>query len=344
MVQILQPQPSTRTLRQQAFQQGVDQIGQGIAGFADASEKQTQRQLALKSADEKNAIDFISFKEKEGLVLSPEEEQFKQSIISRAISKPPQTPGFFSNLFGADSVQEEPQNISADMPGQVPLVQKPGAQSAQPSGGATSYGDLSRYTPKRQAEIREQMKKSKLLDLQLQSEMQKANQTPLEKLPADQKTKVGFAKSALANLAKMEKLVNEGYEPRYITPKTGAFGVKAEKFVSSDPYLIAAELMNEDIGRLQSQGAVTDDEWDTFRGMDPTPGDNIEARKAKIQAKKEWLQMKLQSLGVGDQPQPYSMPSPTPTPYAGNPNLDPKAQAELQELKELEALANGGRK
>lgn len=62
MVQIIQAQPTAQTLRQQAFQQGLDQIGQGVLGFANAMDQRTQREQALnaKVADQmlQSGIEF----------------------------------------------------------------------------------------------------------------------------------------------------------------------------------------------------------------------------------------------------------------------------------------------
>lgn len=178
MVQILQPLPSTRTLRQQAFDESMGQIGQGLVGFAQAKDQKTQREQALQLSNEKSASDFISQKEKEGLLLSPEEEQFKNSIIQRALKKP-ETPqgGILSNIFGFGKGEEEkPEGQVAVQQAseQTPIakqVEAPARQQVEQS----PYGDLSRYTPKKQAEIRNAADKIELDRINLRKAQDEQN-------------------------------------------------------------------------------------------------------------------------------------------------------------------------
>lgn len=100
MVQILQPQPSTRTLRQQAFQQGIDQIGQGLAGFAGAYDQQTQRQQALQGEILKTTAALRD----SGYDVTPDQ-------VAAQLA-PKESGGFLSKLFGSS---EQPQQNQSDI-------------------------------------------------------------------------------------------------------------------------------------------------------------------------------------------------------------------------------------
>lgn len=152
MVMILQPQPDTQTLRQQAMQSGLNTVMQGLKNYGEAQALQqkmageadlTKRQLALKG---------IEMKVQQGLNLSPEENSFVGSLIS-----------------GAAPAVQTPQSVAPGSPlGQtaMPSISSVVNQPAQPR-YQDGNEDLSMYTPRKQAEIRRQMNQDKLVEAQL---------------------------------------------------------------------------------------------------------------------------------------------------------------------------------
>lgn len=85
MVQIIQSGPSAQTLRQQAFQQGLDQIGQSLNAWANLSEQRTQREQALNEKKNQNALELIKARIAAGEELTPQEEAFVNSNMPQQL-------------------------------------------------------------------------------------------------------------------------------------------------------------------------------------------------------------------------------------------------------------------
>lgn len=95
MVQILQPLPSTRTLRQQAFDESMGQIGQGIAGFAQAQDQRTQREQALQG----DILKTTAALRESGYDVTP--DQVAEQM------KPKTSKGILSSLFGSNEEESD---------------------------------------------------------------------------------------------------------------------------------------------------------------------------------------------------------------------------------------------
>lgn len=105
-MQILPRTPSARTLRQNAFNQGVDQIGQGIAGFANIYEKNqaTERQQAF------DVLKTTAALRENGFDVTPDQVA--------AQLKPAQSKSGFMGLFRGGSDEEEIEGAPTQAPAQ----------------------------------------------------------------------------------------------------------------------------------------------------------------------------------------------------------------------------------
>ncbi len=125
----------------------------------------------------------------------------------------------------------------------------------------------------------------------------KTDATPAGKYasaPAEVKGKVGNITNALSSLSKVEDAYSRGVEPQYLDSSTPLVG----KLISDNDFTSAQRLMNEEVGRLQSGGAITKEELTNFKALDPTPGDTPDIKKSKLVQKREWLENKLAAFGV----------------------------------------------
>lgn len=190
---ILQPQPNARTLRQQAFDEGVSQIGQGLAGFANQADQKTQREQALQGEIVKSLVSG-------GKEVSPENIALLRNAMQ--VQQPAQG-GWLSSIFGGSQnkapnafdgtnavIEQQPVAISngsaAQQPTQVPAQNISNQQftSTAPSGisavlsSSPSVESPGKYalknTPEKDAELLQKRKQGQLLDLQITAESQKA--------------------------------------------------------------------------------------------------------------------------------------------------------------------------
>lgn len=149
------------------------------------------------------------------------------------------------------------------------------------------------------AQSREAQKMAYAAGLSRKEQVQQAGATGgLPKLGAEEKKAVGGIASGLRSLKLMEEALNKGYGPRYVDSDTPLVG----SFVSDDPFTKEQRLLTDVVGRLQSGGAINNDEGARFKAMGPRPGDSDQIKRQKLKDQKVFLENKLLALGVsGDQ-------------------------------------------
>jgi hypothetical protein len=115
----------------------------------------------------------------------------------------------------------------------------------------------------------------------------------LQKLPTTAKGDLGSIASGIQALGGMQEAINAGIEPEFIDANTPLIG----RFISDTPFTRNQRVLSEVIGRLQSGGAITDDEIDTFRALGPRPGSTATEQLAALEQQKAFLANKLAGLG-----------------------------------------------
>lgn len=127
--------------------------------------------------------------------------------------------------------------------------------------------------------------------------LQQAGTTGAAGKPLPQAAKESLAKvtSAMSNLDKMMARLSAGEGPRYIDPNTPFIGGA----IGATPYEVEQKVLVENIGRLQSGGAISQQELVSFNQMMPAAIDPPEVRRYKLQVAKEFLQDKLTAFGQG---------------------------------------------
>lgn len=121
--------------------------------------------------------------------------------------------------------------------------------------------------------------------------------SPLSKLTAEERNKVGSIATGIQALDQMESAVRQGFKPEFIDVDTPILG----RFKSDNPFTKAKRMISEVIGRLQSGGAIGVEEEKRFNDMGPRPGDTPEIAAAKIQDQKRFLENKLTAFGLNRQ-------------------------------------------
>ena len=87
----------------------------------------------------------------------------------------------------------------------------------------------------------------------------------------------------------MKKALVGGSGPSYIDANTPFIGAA----MSDTPYTSAERNLNEVVGRLQSGGAINDEENKRFKAMGPRPSDSPEIQMQKIASQQSFLENKL---------------------------------------------------
>lgn len=129
-----------------------------------------------------------------------------------------------------------------------------------------------------------------------------------DKMPAETKNKVGTVMAALKGLRSYEEAINEGQRPSTYTADTDIkfpfglghipvgrlplVGVSDTKLNSSERYVRDA------IQRLQSGGALNEEEIKFYKNMQPAPNDTDEMIGYKINQIRDFLTTKLQGFGI----------------------------------------------
>lgn len=120
--------------------------------------------------------------------------------------------------------------------------------------------------------------------------VKKSGSPKFEKLTQTAREDAGRLGNSLYNVNIMEQIILKGGGPRYATADVPLVG----KFMSETSYETAANFAAEEIGRLQSQGAITKDEIITFKDkLMPRAGDVKEVQLQKIQRMKDFIGNKL---------------------------------------------------
>lgn len=116
----------------------------------------------------------------------------------------------------------------------------------------------------------------------------------LSKLNATSQGAVGSIASGLKAISQMnDAMINKNLGPKHISADTPLIG----RMVSDDQYTSGERLLSEVVGRLQSGGAINDEEGKRFVAMGPRPADTKEQRIQKIAAQRSFLANKLKAFG-----------------------------------------------
>ena len=118
----------------------------------------------------------------------------------------------------------------------------------------------------------------------------------LEKLGGESRSKVGSIVSGLQALQKMGEASKSGYGPEYFDPSTPLIG----GMFSDTPYSENERVLSEVVGRLQSGGAIGQEELKTFKAMGPRPADDPSTRQSKLENQRKFLANKLTAFGLSE--------------------------------------------
>lgn len=144
--------------------------------------------------------------------------------------------------------------------------------------------------PKENLTYREKLQ----LKADMESQKKSTPEAKLEGLGAEGRSKVGSIASGFQALDQMEKASNDGHGPQHIDSNSMLIG----GLISDNPYSEAERTTAEVIGRLQSGGAMSENEVKTFKSLGPRPGDDLGTRKRKLSQQKDFLQNKLVAFGL----------------------------------------------
>jgi hypothetical protein len=142
----------------------------------------------------------------------------------------------------------------------------------------------------------------------------------ISNLPASAKDNVAKVNTALRSLSEMEKILADGGQgARYVNPSTPLLGALQQ----ATPYEISQNLLVENVGRLQSGGAINSQEMENFKSLLPTPADKDPTiRSLKLSKAKAFLEDKLQVYGMADQGAGQTNDN-DPLGLGGSPSNDP---------------------
>lgn len=118
----------------------------------------------------------------------------------------------------------------------------------------------------------------------------------LEKLGAEGRSKVGALSSGFQALDQMEKAMKNGHGPQHIDANTPLAG----RLISDNPYSEGERVLTEVVGRLQSGGAMGENEVKTFKALGPKAGDDSASKNRKLLQQKDFLQNKLTAFGLNN--------------------------------------------
>lgn len=291
MVQIIQSGPSQATLRQQALN---DALSTAISGYAAYQDKQEKKALT----DRQKALDTFSN------VLKMREAGYDVGAadLEAAIAKPESIADIFSRrtpeyeakkLTEASKLEREAKEFE----------QRSRKAEAEIKNLEASAGIDSEKKRLEIQKIKEDLAMSPIARRKAAAEAGKLERetsgaidprAKLAKLGAESQNKIGGIVTALDALEALKGSTQKGFGPRRINPDFPIVG----SFVSDDPYSAEERVVTEVVGRLQSGGAINDEEGRRFKEMGPRPGDTPQISAQKIDAQKRFLENKMIALGI----------------------------------------------
>lgn len=317
MVQIIQSGPSERTLRQQAFENNIQNA---LGAWSQLNKEQqanalTERQQALQEMELTQNLQKQGFDVSQGDVkayLTPEKKKgfmdvFKEFATGEKFQQQ-ERPDLFSKRTQA-WIDEQAQAKKAKE------MQSQKAQNELES-SQFELDEKKNISPIKRRQLEQQIKASEF-DLQekqanaplqrqkTQAEIAKMNseaskaQTPLnarqrlDKVGGETQGKVGGIASGIRALSEMRNAISQGEGPSYIDANTPFVG----KALSDNQYTKSERVLSEVVGRLQSGGAIGKDEEARFVAMGPRPGDSKEVRLQKLNDQMAFLENKLTGFG-----------------------------------------------
>lgn len=122
----------------------------------------------------------------------------------------------------------------------------------------------------------------------------KTTRAQYNKLPAETKNRVGIIADGLNSLDEYRKAYKGGQRERYVNIKTPLIG----GLVTSSDIDIARDGLVEAIGRLESGGAISKDEGNSFRDMIPRAADKDAQAEKKLAKLERMLENRIAAYGI----------------------------------------------
>ena len=260
------------TARQRAFEQGVSMIGQGFGRLQQ--QEQTKRQQAFNEAQKLASL---------GLEVSPEEvyqERFEGEV--------PESGSYLTKL--SELTRQREDDAATREYNRQAMGQQAQAQKLEQQ----NLADQRRFEQQKELLGMRQDQQRQLAKLKSGGTEKASPQGVLSGLSSESKNKVGALASGFQALGEMESAMKSGFGPEYIDPNTPLVG----QFVSDTPFTQSERVVSEVIGRLQSGGAINDEERKSFIAMGPRPGDSPEMRMKKLANQRSFLENKLAAYGL----------------------------------------------
>ena len=162
---------------------------------------------------------------------------------------------------------------------------------------------------------------------------QAGGKTSLSGLSDTAKDNIAKTTTALKSLDQLESALGSGYSPQYFDSNTPLIG----NFMGSTPYTVAENLLIENIGRLQSGGAIGAQEVQNFKNLLPKAADPDEIRKQKIQMARDFLNEKLSVYGQNTF---QGQQSPQPQQQASDPQVASMIKYDLAQGHNAQDIVN----
>ncbi len=177
-------------------------------------------------------------------------------------------------------------------PGEGDIVETPLMKNARPAKEQTALGSALPQGPlaKSVAEQRLEFDKQKFAAEQANKKEAKVEAVRAEaqpkpvKLNAEERKRLDSASMGLAAVKEMGDALQSG---------SNTFSL-----VGDNPYTAARTRFEEAIGRMQSGGAISQDEGNRFKSMMPTVTDNQAIQNAKIKEMYREMSLRVESLGA----------------------------------------------
>lgn len=164
-----------------------------------------------------------------------------------------------------------------------------GGGLVQPKGALTP---LPGYVSKEDRAIQKATKQAVAIE-QAKTDLENKPDVKLNKMSGDNRKRLDLVVDAISNLNRYDTAFDSGERRRLINPDTPIAGYA----LSSNPIDEATSFITESIGRLNSGGAINNDENKKFLKMVPTARDSDEAAKRKLTNLRAEFENKLTGLG-----------------------------------------------
>ena len=282
------------TMRQQAFQESMDRITQGMGQLGGAIDKKrsTERQMALQDQSQREG-DFNKSTQLSGKEITPDmvrAEREGTGGLNPNEMGPPAPSGLSAVLGGVLDKQETAMAAKSEK-AKLDSDYKRAQISELRRKKSTSPKMGDREKLKLASRLRREESKLKKLE---DNEMKKDPSYIMSKMGAEAKNKVGSIASGIQAISSMGNALGSGYGPEYLDVNTPLVG----GLMSDTPYTKSERVLSEVIGRLQSGGAINKEEGKKFIALGPRASDSKEIALGKIEDQKRFLHNKLTAYGL----------------------------------------------